>query len=103
MRLVQRVRDEVQQGEILATVESEKSQMEMPSPVMGAEDFSYVLREVPGAMFFLGVCPPENPNPFVAPSCHSNRMVLNEDGMATGVAVHVGVATAFLDARGQIT
>ena len=77
--------------------------VEMPSPVMGAEDFSYVLREVPGAMFFLGVCPPENPNPFVAPSCHSNRMVLNEDGMATGVAVHVGVATAFLDARGQIT
>lgn len=27
--------DEVQQGEILATVESEKSQMEMPSPVSG--------------------------------------------------------------------
>ncbi len=27
------------------------------SPIMGAEDFSYVLQQVPGAMFFLGVCP----------------------------------------------
>lgn len=76
--------------------------VEMPSPVMGAEDFSYVLQKVPGAMFFLGVCPPENPNPFEAPSCHSNRMVLNEDAMATGVAVHAGVARAFLASGGRI-
>jgi metal-dependent amidase/aminoacylase/carboxypeptidase family protein len=26
----------------------------MPSPVMGAEDFSYILERVPGAMAFLG-------------------------------------------------
>lgn len=77
--------------------------VEMPSPVMGAEDFSYVLQKVPGAMFFLGVCPPEHPNPFEAPACHSNRMVLNEEAMATGIAVHVGVATAFLDAKGEFT
>ena len=30
----------------------------MPAPVMGAEDFSYVLEQRPGAMAFLGVCPP---------------------------------------------
>ncbi len=30
----------------------------MPTPVMGAEDFSYVLQQTPGAMSFLGVCPP---------------------------------------------
>ncbi|MGE4056426.1 MAG: GntR family transcriptional regulator, partial [Vicinamibacterales bacterium] len=30
---------------------------DMKSPVMGAEDFSYVLHRVPGAMVFLGVCP----------------------------------------------
>ncbi len=77
--------------------------VEMPSPVMGAEDFSYVLQKVPGAMFFLGVCPPEHRNPFEAPACHSNRMVLNEEAMATGIAVHVGVATAFLDAKGEFT
>ena len=30
----------------------------MPTPIMGAEDFSYVLAEVPGALAFLGGCPP---------------------------------------------
>ena len=29
----------------------------MAAPVMGAEDFSYVLHKTPGAMVFLGVCP----------------------------------------------
>ncbi len=75
---------------------------EMPAPVMGAEDFSYVLQQVPGAMVFLGVCPPEHPNPFAAPACHSNRMVLHEDVMADGIALHAAVATTFLE-RGGIT
>jgi len=70
--------------------------VEMPSPVMGAEDFSYVLREVPGSMCFLGVCPPSEPDPFAAPACHSNRMVLHEDAMAVGVALHAAVATSYL-------
>ena len=78
-----------------------KTVAEMPSPVMGAEDFSYVLQKVPGAIFFLGVCPPEHPNPFEAPACHSNRMVLNEDAMATGIAIHAAVATSFLAAKGE--
>ncbi|MBA3523275.1 MAG: amidohydrolase, partial [Geodermatophilaceae bacterium] len=30
----------------------------MTSPLMGSEDWSYVLEEVPGAMAFLGACPP---------------------------------------------
>ena len=64
--------------------------LEMPSPVMGAEDFSYVAARVPAAMGFLGVCPPDDPNPFAAPACHSNRMVLHEESMATGVAMHAG-------------
>jgi len=71
--------------------------VEMPAPVMGAEDFSYVLQNVPGAMLYLGVCPPEHENPFVAPACHSNRMVLHEDAMTTGVALHAAVATAYLE------
>jgi hippurate hydrolase len=76
--------------------------VEMPSPVMGAEDFSYVLQQVPGAMVFLGVCPPEHPDPAAAPACHSNRMVLHEDAMADGIALHVAVATTFLE-RGGVT
>jgi len=73
----------------------------MPSPVMGAEDFSYVLQHVPGAMLFLGVCPPEHPNSLLAPACHSNKMVLNEASMADGIALHAAVALAFL--QGQYT
>jgi hippurate hydrolase len=76
---------------------------QMPSPVMGAEDFSYVLQRVPGAMVFLGVCPPEHPNPFAAPACHSNRMVLHEGSMADGIALHAAIATTFLAAGGDIT
>lgn len=77
--------------------------VQMPSPVMGAEDFSYVLQKVPGAMVFLGVCPPEHPNPFAAPACHSNRMILNEDSMADGIALHAAIATTFLDRGGDVT
>lgn len=71
--------------------------VEMPAPVMGAEDFSYVLQKVPGAMVFLGVCPPEQPDPFSAPACHSNKMVLHEDAMAAGIALHAAVATTYLE------
>ncbi|MEM9036751.1 MAG: M20 family metallopeptidase [Actinomycetota bacterium] len=64
-----------------------------PSPVMGAEDFSYVLQRVPGAMAFLGVCPPGS-DPSNAPACHSSRMLLDEAAMAAGVAMHVALALA---------
>ncbi len=71
---------------------------EMLAPVMGAEDFSYMLHERPGAMAFLGVCPP-GVAPARAHSCHSNRMVLDEDAMRVGVAVYSALATEYL-ARG---
>ena len=76
---------------------------EMESPVMGAEDFSYVLQRVPGAMVFLGVCPAEHPNPFEAPACHSNRMVLNESAMVDGIALHVAIAITYLQRNGQLS
>jgi len=66
--------------------------IDMPAPVMGAEDFSYVLEKVPGAMVFLGARPDDAP---VAP-IHSNRMILNEPAMATGIALHAAMALAYL-------
>ena len=66
--------------------------VEFPSPVMGGEDFSYLLQQVPGAMAFLGVCPAEIENSLTAAPCHSNRMRLNEDGLVHGVALHVAMA-----------
>jgi amidohydrolase len=70
--------------------------LEMPTPAMGAEDFSYVLQQRPGALAFLGVCPPGE-RPKQAHSCHSNRMVLDENGMRTGIAMHAAIALSYLD------
>ncbi len=63
--------------------------VEMPAPLMGAEDFSFVLEKIPGAMLFLGVRPDDTS---LRAPCHSNRMVLNEEGMAHGIAVHAALA-----------
>ena len=71
---------------------------EMPTPAMGAEDFSYVLQRRPGALAFLGVCPPGE-HPKNAHSCHSNRMTIDEGGMQTGIAMHVAVALSYLAPR----
>jgi amidohydrolase len=67
----------------------------MAAPIMGAEDFSYVLAEVPGALAFLGGCPP-GVDPALAPPNHSNRVVFDEEAMAAGVAVYAGLALAGL-------
>ena len=71
------------------------SYFELPWPVMGAEDFSYILQAVPGAMALLGVCPDDIPNSLDAPSCHSNLMRLNEAGLAKGAALHAAVALSY--------
>lgn len=72
----------------------EKRAVEMPNAFMGAEDFSYVLERLPGAMVFLGVWPEGVKRP--APN-HSNRMLLNEDAMTTGIALHAAIATTWLE------
>ena len=64
---------------------------DLPNPIMAAEDFSYLLAERPGAMASVGICPADIDDPFTAPNLHSNRMRMNEDGLAAGVAVNVGV------------
>jgi len=73
----------------------ENGWMTMSAPVMGAEDFSYVLNKVPGTMVFLGATPKGGD----FKSCcalHSNRMILDENVMARGAAMHAAFAEAFL-------
>jgi amidohydrolase len=70
----------------------------MRHPVMGSEDFSYVLQRVPGAMANLGTRPDRGE---VYPN-HSNRMLLNEAALASGIALHVAVARRFLERGGAI-
>jgi hippurate hydrolase len=78
-----------------AVLLGEQNAVEMPTPVMGAEDWSYVLQQVPGAMAFLGTRPMGVAPRDVAPN-HSNRMVLDEDAMAAGIATYAGVALRWL-------
>lgn len=78
---------------VARTLLGENAVIPLPVPVMGAEDFSYLLNERPGAMFFLGVRPAGVTEP--AP-CHSNRMVLEEEALAFGSALHAAVALEFL-------
>ena len=65
--------------------------IEMPEPVMASEDFSYVLQKYRGAFAFLGVGPKNGGTTNAAP-CHSNHMVIDEDSMAIGVAMHAALA-----------
>jgi hippurate hydrolase len=78
-------------GHVARRIVGDDLVVEMPNPVMGAEDWSYVLQQVPGAMAFLGTCPPGEDFHRVAPN-HSNRMVIDEDAMAVGVALHAATA-----------
>ena len=70
---------------------------EMRAPIMGAEDFSYVLQQVPGAMAFLGGRP-DGLDPATAPHNHSNLVVFDETPMAVGVALYAAVAIRHLTA-----
>jgi amidohydrolase len=81
-------------GEVLG----EQFGVTMEVPMMGAEDFSYVLQRIPGAMAFVGACPP-GVDPEDSPPNHSNRVVFDEAAMAHGVAVYAAFA---LDALGGL-
>ena len=65
--------------------------LRMPNPIMGAEDFSYVLQQIPGAMVFLGGTHTDR-NLATAPSNHSNRVVFDEEAMVTGTAMYAAMA-----------
>jgi hippurate hydrolase len=68
---------------------------EQATPQMAAEDFSYVLERVPGAMVSLGT----RPNGLAegdAPAGHSNRYLLEEDALPVGSALYAAVALRYL-------
>ncbi|MFU7527007.1 M20 metallopeptidase family protein [Qipengyuania sp. ASV99] len=68
---------------------------DLPAPIMGAEDFSYLLEKVPGAMFFLGVAP-EGDNWSQCCAIHSPRMHVDEAALPRGVAMLAGCALEFI-------
>ncbi|GGN43234.1 hippurate hydrolase [Novosphingobium indicum] len=74
----------------------EEAFLRLADPIMGAEDFAYVLEKVPGAMFFLGV---SHEGDDWAHCCgiHSTRMMVDESVMPQGAAYLAGLATTFLE------
>ncbi len=73
----------------------EAAYLDIPAPIMGAEDFSYVLRKVPGAMAILGVAPADG-DPFARAPIHNAKMMVDEAVLPRGVAMHCAFATRFL-------
>jgi hippurate hydrolase len=63
----------------------------MAQPLMGAEDFSEVLRKVPGALAFIGASPPGVDPADAAPN-HSDQVVFDESAMEYGVALYAAFA-----------
>jgi hippurate hydrolase len=68
----------------------------LPDPIMGAEDFSYVLEKVPGMMAFLGVAQ-SGADWRQCCSIHSPRMIVDESVLPRGTAFLAGCATRFLE------
>jgi amidohydrolase len=67
-------------------------------PLTGAEDFSFVLEQVPGAFVMLGACP-AGTDPLTAPTNHSAHAVFDDAALADGTALYAELALRRL-ARG---
>jgi hippurate hydrolase len=72
--------------------------VQLPHPVMAAEDFSYVLERLPGSIMFLGGTP-AGQNPATAAPNHSNRVMFDEDAMEVGVSLYAAMALRHLGVR----
>ena len=60
-------------------------------PLTGAEDFSYVLNEVPGAFVLLGACP-SGTDPLTASSNHSAGAAFDDAVIADGITLYAELA-----------
>ena len=67
--------------------------MTMPSPMMGAEDFSFYGDVVPACFFALGLGRTEDP----CPPLHDPTFDFRDDAIATGVETMVHLALAPLE------
>jgi hippurate hydrolase len=83
-------------AEAVATALPEGAFMHLPAPIMGAEDFSYVLAKVPGMMAFLGVAEAGADWRHCC-GIHSSRMMVDETVLPRGAAFLAGCATRFLE------
>jgi hippurate hydrolase len=83
-------------AEAVATALPHGEFLELPAPIMGAEDFSYVLEKVPGMMAFLGVAE-SGADWRHCCSIHSSHMMVDESVLPRGTAFLAGCAARFLE------
>jgi len=70
-----------------------------PHPLPGAEDFSFVLEQVPGAFIMLGACP-AGTDPATAPFNHAADAVFDDAALADGTTLLAELALRRLAAAG---
>lgn len=80
---------------VVESMFDKESWYSLPEPLMASEDFSYILEQVPGAMFTIGASE-EGSDWRNCCGVHSNRMVLDEKIMERGAAFHAELASTFL-------
>jgi amidohydrolase len=78
---------------LAAGIAGEAAIDDLAAPIMGAEDFSYLIERVPGMMAFIGARPASD-DPETAPQNHSNLVIFDEEPMALGVALYAAAALA---------
>ncbi|WP_263120071.1 M20 family metallopeptidase [Cellulomonas sp. RIT-PI-Y] len=69
----------------------ERAWLDAPQPIAGAEDFSYVLEQVPGVYLGLGATPP-GADPVTAAYNHSPQARFADEALAVGPAVLAALA-----------
>lgn len=69
---------------------------EMANPILGAEDFSYVLEQVPGAFVGLGAVAADA-DPSTTAYNHSPRAAYDDSVLPMGAALYAGLALRKLD------
>ena len=75
------------------TVFGEDRAVETKDPLMGSEDFSYVLQNAPGAFYFVQVSPPEI-DPQTAAFNHSPHVLFDDAHLADQAASLAALAFA---------
>jgi amidohydrolase len=83
-------------AEAVATSLPHGEYVALEAPIMGAEDFSYVLEKVPGMMAFLGVAE-SGADWRHCCAIHSSHMMVDETVLPRGTAFLAGCASRFLE------
>jgi hippurate hydrolase len=78
-------------AQVVADLLGDDRFLPQPNPMAGAEDFSYILEQVPGAFIRLGACPPLV-DPDTAPFNHSAFAVFDDTVLADGAALFTELA-----------